>query len=141
MNTRQLLYPSTHEANVCIIPVAAEGQKRKIDAAVAQRAYQIFQKRGGTGWHELEDWRKAEAEVRCKVCTGITTQDHTVFIGTDAAGFEPGKIEVWVLPRLLTISGRNRARGPQSLATSPNMWRGLFPTCLAAGTPFILANA
>jgi HSP20 family molecular chaperone IbpA len=126
MNRRQLPYPPTHEVNVRILPVAAEEQKRKIDAAVAQRAYQIFQKRGGTGWHELDDWRKAEAEVRCKVCVGITTQDHTVFVGTDAAGFEPGTIEVWVSPRLLTICGRNRARGPEPLATDVNTARPMF---------------
>ena len=46
MNTRQLPYPSTRETNVAIIPVAPEEQSRRIEAAIAARAYEIFEKRG-----------------------------------------------------------------------------------------------
>lgn len=109
MNTRQLPHPSTRDTSVPFIPVAPEEQSRRIEAAVAARAYEIFEKRGGMGWHELEDWRQAEAEVRSKVCFGITTGDHAVVIGTDAAGFEPGTLEIWVAPRKLTICGKTRA--------------------------------
>src|SRR5271169_6556039 len=115
MNSRRLPHPSTPDTNVLIVPVAAEEQKRRIDAAVAERAYEIFQKRGGMGWHELEDWHQAEAQVRSNVCVGITTQDHAVFIATDAAGFEPGTLEVWVAPRQLTICGNARVHGPQPI--------------------------
>jgi HSP20 family molecular chaperone IbpA len=110
MNTRQLPHPSTRETSVPIIPVAPEEQSRRIEAAIAARAYEIFEKRGGMGWHELEDWRQAEAEVRSKVCFGFTTGDHAVVIGTDAAGFEPGTLEIWVAPRQLTICGKTRAQ-------------------------------
>lgn len=123
MNRGQLPYPSNHERNVRIVPLTAEEQKRKIDGAVAPRAYQIFQKRGGTGWQEWEDWRKAEAELRSRVCVGRTTEDQVVFVGTDAAWIEPGTIEVWVAPRPLTMSGRNRARDPKSLATGADLAR------------------
>src|ERR1700739_4732659 len=98
MNTRQLPNAPSHEAKVPIIPVDPQEQNRRIEAAIAARAYEIFEKRGGMGWHELEDWRKAEAEVRSKLCVGITTQDPAIFIGTDAAGFELGTLEVWVAP-------------------------------------------
>ena len=106
MGTRQLPHPSVMNTNVRIVPVSGEAQIRKIDAAIAKPAYQIFEKRGGMSWHELEDWRQAEAEVLSKRCFGLTTQDNTIIIGTDVPGFEPGTLEIWLAPRGLTICER-----------------------------------
>jgi len=39
-----------------------EEQARREQAAVARRAYEIFESRGSASWHELEDWREAESE-------------------------------------------------------------------------------
>jgi len=78
-------------------------QARRIDKAIARRAYQIFEQRGGTGWHELEDWRQAESEVRSKLCFSISSSDDSVLIGFDAAGFEGDSVEVWIAPRQMTI--------------------------------------
>jgi HSP20 family molecular chaperone IbpA len=111
MNTRQLPHPSALETNITILPVAPEEQNRRIDAAIAQRAYEIFEKRGGMSWHELEDWRQVEAETRSRVCIGLTTRDHAVVIGTDMAQFQPGTIEIWAAPRQVTICGKSRSHG------------------------------
>jgi DUF2934 family protein len=111
MNTRQLPHLSVLETNITILPVVPEEQNRRIDAAIAQRAYEIFEKRGGAAWHELEDWRQAEAETRSHACIGLTTGDHTVVIGTDIARFQPGTIEIWAAPRQITICGKSRCRG------------------------------
>jgi HSP20 family molecular chaperone IbpA len=120
MNTRQLPHPSTLETSVTILPVTPEEQNRRIDAAIAQRAYEIFEKRGGMGWHELEDWRQAEAEIRSHLCIGLTTRNHTVVIGTDAAGFAPGTLEVWVAPRQITICGESRSHAAPPVKTHAN---------------------
>jgi hypothetical protein len=106
MNTRQFPHPSATETGVTIIPVASEEQNRRIDTAIAQRAYEIFEKRGGAGWHELEDWRQAEAEIRSHLCFGVTTRNHTVVIGTDTARFQPGTLKIWAAPRQITICGK-----------------------------------
>ena len=111
MNTRQFPHPSATEAGVTIVPVASEEQNRRIDTAIAQRAYEIFEKRGGAGWHELEDWRQAEAEIRSHLCVGVTTRNHTVVIGTDTARFQPGTIEIWASPRQITICGKSSFQG------------------------------
>jgi HSP20 family molecular chaperone IbpA len=97
-----------------IVAVPPAEQTRRIDAAIARRAYEIFEKRGSTSWHELEDWRQAEAEVLSKLCFGLTTQDHTVVVGTDVVGFEPGTLELWVAPRQLTLCGQSHSRGPKT---------------------------
>lgn len=134
MNRGQLPYPSNHERNVRIVPLTAEEQKPKIDGAVAPRAYQIFQKRGGTGWQEWEDWRNAEAELRSRVCVGITTEDQVVFVGTDVTWFEPGTIEVGVAPRPLTMSRRNRRAvqiPPRPARTWQDPWSSARFHCLS----------
>jgi HSP20 family molecular chaperone IbpA len=97
-----------------IVAVPPAEQTRRIDAAIAQRAYEIFEKRGSMGWHELEDWRQAEADVLSKLCIGLTTQDHTVVVGTDIAGFEPGTLALWVAPRQLTLCGQSHSHGPKT---------------------------
>ena len=34
-----------------------------LQAAIARRAYELYQKRGGQGGHELDDWLEAERQV------------------------------------------------------------------------------
>jgi hypothetical protein len=115
------------EPSVKIVPVASDEQTRRIHAAIARRAYEIFEQRGSMGWHELEDWRQAEAEVLSKLCFGLTTCDHTILVGTDIAGFEPGTVELWVAPHQITLCGQAQ---PHEAQTSK------VPLC-AAGERFV----
>lgn len=48
---------------VKIIAVDSSEQTRRVQEAVARRAYEIFERRGSASSHELEDWRQAEAEL------------------------------------------------------------------------------
>ena len=54
MNTIQ---PATTANTIRITAVDSVEQARGVDEAIARRAYEIFEGRGGLGWHELEDWR------------------------------------------------------------------------------------
>jgi HSP20 family molecular chaperone IbpA len=94
------------EPSVKIVPVASDEQTRRIHAAIARRAYEIFEQRGSKGHDDLQDWRQAEAEVLSKLCFGLTTRDHTILIGTDISGFEPGTVELWVAPHQITLCGQ-----------------------------------
>ena len=38
----------------------------KIEAAIRQRAYELFEARGGEQGHDLEDWLRAEEEIRTR---------------------------------------------------------------------------
>lgn len=89
-----------------IVAVDANEQARRVQEAVARRAYQIFERRGSASWHELEDWREAEAELVRPCCSGRMNVDGTLWMGTDAAVFERGTIEIWVAPHRLTICGK-----------------------------------
>jgi Protein of unknown function (DUF2934) len=38
----------------------------KIEEAIRQRAYELFEARGGEQGHDLEDWLRAEEEIRAR---------------------------------------------------------------------------
>lgn len=92
--------------SVRIFSIDAGEQTRRVEEAIARRAYQIFERRGGMGRHELEDWRQAESEVRSKLCFSLSSSDDALFVGFDVARFEQGSVEVWIAPRQMTIRGR-----------------------------------
>ena len=105
MHTKPSKQRTLREATIPVISVSAEEQTRRAQAAIAKRAYQIFEKRGGMAWHELEDWRQAENELHGNLCFSKTTADRTLVVGTDPGGFAPGKLEVWVAPTRVTLTG------------------------------------
>jgi HSP20 family molecular chaperone IbpA len=87
----------------------ANEQMRRMQEALARRAYAIFENRGSGSWHELDDWRQAESELVRPLCCGRMTVGDRLWIGTDAGVFEQGTIEIWVAPRKITICGKPRA--------------------------------
>lgn len=89
--------------------VGADEQARRIHAAVARRAFEIFQKRG-TGAHEEEDWRQAEAALLKPVCIGRMVVEGGLWVSVDASHFHEGTINIWVAPRRMTISGKPTSR-------------------------------
>jgi hypothetical protein len=95
----------THEEPK-VVAVNANEQTRRVQEAIARRAYEIFDSRGSASWHELEDWRQAESELLRPRCSGQMSLNDSLWIGADAAIFEEGTIEIWVAPRQLTICGK-----------------------------------
>ena len=108
---------TTNENTIRTSEVAAAEQRIRIDQAIARRANEIFASRGATGWHELEDWRQAESEVRSNFCFGLTTSSDAVLVAFNAASFETGSLELWVAPRQITIRGKPLR--PKVLASGP----------------------
>ncbi len=97
--------------------VSADEQARRTDAAIARRAYEIFENRGSAAWHELEDWRQAESELVRPLCHGRMPIGDNLWIGANAAIFEEGTIEIWVAARRLTICGKPRIKGHAAAVT------------------------
>jgi len=91
-----------------VVAVNENEQTRRVQEAVARRAYEIFDSRGSASWHELEDWRQAESELLRLRCSGQMSVNDTLWIGADAAVFAEGTIEIWVAPRKMTICGKPR---------------------------------
>ena len=113
--------------NTNIITVAAVNsaeQNRRIDEVIARRAYEIFESRGSSGWHELEDWRQAETDVRSRLCFGLTSSHDSLIVGCDAAGFKEGSVEIWVAPRQMTICGKP-LRHREQASSSAHAYQGI----------------
>ena len=110
-------------STIRVTSVNSTEQARRIDEAIAHRAYEIFEQRGGMGWHELEDWRQAESEVRSKLCFGRTSSDDSLRVACDIAGFEEGSVEIWVAPRQITICGK--PIGHREKTAGPHPYHGL----------------
>jgi len=99
-----------------VVQMDALEQVKKIHAAIAKRAYEIYERRGRACGHEVEDWEQAKGEILNNLLFGMTTCDHTMLVEADPAAFEPGTVEVWVAPRQLTVYGRPRANGTEAVA-------------------------
>jgi HSP20 family molecular chaperone IbpA len=98
--------------NISVVP--ANDQTARIQGAIARRAF--LPSRPYFPGHELEDWLKAESELVSPLCYGLMTNDEEMWVGTSVAEFKRGTIEMWVSPRLITISGESvgRNEGKQS---------------------------
>jgi hypothetical protein len=107
-----------HPNKVKVMAVNSAEQTRRIEEAVARRAYEVFEQRGGMGWHELEDWGQAELEVRSKLCFSLCTSNDSLLVGFDVARFEEGTVEVWIAPRQVTICGRPIHKQAEGVARS-----------------------
>lgn len=106
-----------------VTTVNSAEQARRIDEVIARRAYEIFESRGGAGWHELEDWRQAETDVRSKLCFGLTSCNDSLVVGCDVAGFKEGSVEIWVAPRQMTICGK-LLRHKEQVSSSAHAYQG-----------------
>jgi urocanate hydratase len=91
-----------------VTAMSADEQTRRTQAAIARRAYEIFESGGFAACHEVEDWRQAESELVKPLCYGQMTVGDSLWVGTDGGIFEEGTIEIWVAARRLTICGQPR---------------------------------
>lgn len=75
---------------------------------VRQQAYQLFEWRGKTDGHDLEDWFKAEMEILKPVPLEISEKEDVVLIRADVPGFKQQELEINLEPGVLTIKGEHR---------------------------------
>lgn len=120
MNTIQ---PATAANTIRITAVNSLEQARRVDEAIARRAYEIFERRGGLGWRELEDWRTAESEIRSNLCIGLTSSEDSLLVSCNSGRFEKDSMEIWVAPRQITICGKP-VRDEKQLPTA-HSYRGV----------------
>ena len=47
-------------------PATRPGEPQNVEESIRRRAYELYEKRGKEGGHEVEDWLRAEEEVTKK---------------------------------------------------------------------------
>jgi len=111
MKVTNVRRPSRTGEEVKLTRLNADEQARRVHDALSRRAYQLFEHRGCSGRHEIDDWRQAESELLVPCCCGDMTLNGSLWLGTDSSNFEEGTMEIWVAPRRITICGKPRMGG------------------------------
>lgn len=78
-------------------------QTRLISAAVARRAYELFQARGSEHGHDCEDWFRAESDLLAPLPATIVDTDDRFTVRTELPDFTGKDVEVLAEPRRLTV--------------------------------------
>jgi HSP20 family protein len=102
----------TGEKPAAIHPVKFEKLVERVNnmfETVAKRAYEIFEGKGGTIGHDLEDWFQAETEFLHPVHVQVAESGDKLEVKAEVPGFNEKEIEVSVEPLRLTISGKRES--------------------------------
>jgi len=83
-------------------------QSSQIHDVIAHRAFDIFESRGGSPGHELEDWFRAESELLRPVPLNVTESDDEYIVRAEVPGFGSKEIRVIVEPLHVVISGKRK---------------------------------
>jgi HSP20 family protein len=78
--------------------------------SVARRAFEIFESRGSSLGHDLEDWFRAESELLHPVPLKVTGSTDEFIVRAEVPGFSSKDIEVIVEPRYLAILGKRETK-------------------------------
>jgi HSP20 family protein len=73
---------------------------------IARRAFEIYESRGGSPGHDLEDWIRAEAELLHPVPLNLSESSSEYVVRAEVPGFGSKDIEVNVEPCSLSILGK-----------------------------------
>jgi len=79
---------------------------RELSNSIAHRAFELFNGRGRTDGHELEDWFRAESELLHPVHLDLAESGDAFTVRAEVPGFSAKELEVGVEPHRLTISGK-----------------------------------
>jgi Protein of unknown function (DUF2934) len=93
-----------------IMPPASDALKKKMNDAVAWRAFELYESHGWAAGHDRENWLQAEADVVRPLDCGTIVQDHRVCLTTNISCFAPGTLELWIEPHRITLCGPNPSR-------------------------------
>jgi HSP20 family molecular chaperone IbpA len=96
---------------------------------VAQRAYEIFERRGNVHGHDWDDWYQAESELLQPVHVEQSDSGDAFIVVADVAGYPAESLRVSAEPRRLKICGHNRAGYAQSATLDerfPGFCQGLI---------------
>ncbi|MGB8064606.1 MAG: Hsp20 family protein [Candidatus Sulfotelmatobacter sp.] len=85
-------------------------QSSQIYDLIAHRAFDIFESRGGSPGHELEDWFRAESELLHPVRLNVTESNDEYIVRAEVPGFGSKEIRVIVEPLHVAISGKRETR-------------------------------
>lgn len=110
MNSRSVTQPT-------VFRLTASGtfveRMQQISAAIACRAYELFEARGAGHGHDWEDWFRAESESLTPISAKVVDIDGGFTVRAQIPGFTRNDIEVQAEPRRLIIYGKKQGTSEQ----------------------------
>lgn len=80
--------------------------EKELHNLIAQRAFQLFQHRGGRHGHDVDNWLQAESEILHSCRHNLTEYHDSLLIRGELPGiFAPEQIKVSVEPHRVMVSG------------------------------------
>jgi len=76
---------------------------KALSERIRERAFAIFEGRGGGDGFEKEDWLNAEKDMLCACESDLVEKDGKFEVRMNAPGFDPGDVKVTALPEALII--------------------------------------
>ena len=110
MKSQQGIQTTKQQAPASPIFVEAEKlfeQMKEFSQSVARRAYGYFEARGREFGHDLEDWFRAESELKRRVPVEVKEADGQITVRAEIPGFASDEIKISVEPKRLVISGKS----------------------------------
>ena len=86
-------------------PADLQPKMQKVQLAIARRAHELFEARGGEHGHDLEDWFRAECELLCPVSVSMSESRDKISVRVCGVGFDETELEVSIEPHRITILG------------------------------------
>jgi HSP20 family molecular chaperone IbpA len=80
---------------------------RNLSERIRERAFELFQHRGGEAGHDLEDWLLAEQDFIRSPQSELIENDRTLVFRLHAPGFQADEIKVTVLPDALVVKAES----------------------------------
>ena len=94
-------------------PRALLDRFNKLSEQISRRAYEIFEQRGKTFGHDLEDWFEAESQILPPFQLRIKETNDALTVEAETPEFSAKELEVSLEPWRLTISGKKEAKEEQ----------------------------
>jgi HSP20 family protein len=105
---------ATEPAQVKIVePQTLLARVQKLSEEISNRAYQIFEKKGRTSGHDLEDWFEAESQILPPFDLRITENPDSLTVHAEVPGFSARELSVSLEPWQLVISGEKESAKEQ----------------------------
>jgi len=94
-------------------PERLQWDMQQVQLAIARRAYELFEMRGGEHGHDWEDWFRAESELLRPLPLTISETDDRIRIRANVLGFEKDELRISVAPRRVAILGKKTISEPE----------------------------
>jgi HSP20 family protein len=95
-------------------PELIAGRVKSLREKVANRAFEIFRRRGGEEDDALGDWYRAEAELFHSAHVDISEAGGVVLVRAEVAGFAAKDLQICVEQRSLIITGKRQTQGQET---------------------------